>query len=406
MSTTRPSPRLVPSAAALVVAACLALTGCGLLGPDDRVPGSESAALDEGSGPTTPATEPADRAAPAPVPAKTNPACAPGDGKEVEDLPDVEIPAVSVADFRSPDQRLGDAVIPGVRVPGFDLPAVTVDGGCIVRYDAPGACLGAVEIVGAELPGVRVPGAAIPPVVVDGERLFAGEQAAGGEAQGESAEGVRVEQECQEQPADGTDTFVPSVFRESLFTDSLFRESLFRASLFRPSICRDVDGSQECTTSVRVPSVSVPSVSMPSVSVASASLPSRTLEGTETTVREDETQQAYVTPAEVLFAFDKSEIKPEAVPTLQAIAAELAGAPAGSSITVEGHTDSQGTDAYNQTLSEDRAAAVATWLETSGGIDPSVLTTRGYGEAAPAASNDTAQGQAENRRVVITLRLP
>ena len=49
---------------------------------------------------------------------------------------------------------------------------------------------------------------------------------------------------------------------------------------------------------------------------------------------------------------------------------------------------------------------MASWLTTAGRIDPAMVTTRGYGETAPAAANDTAQGQAENRRVVIALRLP
>ena len=407
MSSTRASHRLISPAAAVLVAACLALTGgCGLVpADDDRVPGSDSRALEGSAGSTSTVTSPPE-SPPEPIAAEENPACAPGDGKEVEDLPDLEIPAVSVEDFSAPEQRLGDAVIPGVRVPGFALPAITVDGGCIIRYEAPGACFGAVEIVDAELPGARIPGATLPPVVVDGESCSPASRPKGTPRQATAWPASGWSSSARSSRPTAPTTFVPSVFRESVFRESMFRASMFRESLFRPRICLEVDGSQECTPSVSVPSASVPSVSMASASVESASMPSRTLEGTDTTVREDETQQAYVTPAEVLFEFDKSDIKPDAMPTLQAIAAEIAKAPAGSKITVEGHTDSKGTDAYNQSLSEDRAASVATWLQTSGGIDASILSTRGYGESAPAAPNDTAEGQAENRRVVITLRLP
>jgi len=65
---------------------------------------------------------------------------------------------------------------------------------------------------------------------------------------------------------------------------------------------------------------------------------------------------------------------------------------------VAGHTDSVGTDSYNQGLSERRANAVKDYL-TAQGIKASRLTARGYGESRPVASNDTDEGRAENRRV-------
>ena len=67
-------------------------------------------------------------------------------------------------------------------------------------------------------------------------------------------------------------------------------------------------------------------------------------------------------------------------------------------VRVEGHTDSRGTDAYNQQLSQKRAEAVAAYL-TAGGIDAERLSAIGYGESAPVAPNDTAENMYKNRRV-------
>jgi OmpA-OmpF porin, OOP family len=74
-------------------------------------------------------------------------------------------------------------------------------------------------------------------------------------------------------------------------------------------------------------------------------------------------------------------------------------------VRIEGHTDSQGKDAYNLKLSRGRAAAVRTYL-VGAGIDPGRMVSEGYGEAKPIADNRTAAGRAENRRVefVITAR--
>ncbi len=67
-------------------------------------------------------------------------------------------------------------------------------------------------------------------------------------------------------------------------------------------------------------------------------------------------------------------------------------------VRVEGHTDSRGSDAYNQKLSQKRAEAVAAYL-TAGGIAAERLSAVGYGESAPVAPNDTAENMYKNRRV-------
>lgn len=69
-------------------------------------------------------------------------------------------------------------------------------------------------------------------------------------------------------------------------------------------------------------------------------------------------------------------------------------------LVVEGHTDSQNTDEFNQKLSEDRAKAVVAWL-VKNGIAPGRLQPVGYGESRPVADNDTAEGRALNRRVEV-----
>lgn len=99
----------------------------------------------------------------------------------------------------------------------------------------------------------------------------------------------------------------------------------------------------------------------------------------------------------VHFDFDKSAIRPDAVPVLNE-AAETLKAEGGIAVIVEGHTDSVGTDAYNQKLSHRRAGAVRQYL-VKHGIPANRITTEGFGESRPVASNDTEDGRAQNRRV-------
>lgn len=99
------------------------------------------------------------------------------------------------------------------------------------------------------------------------------------------------------------------------------------------------------------------------------------------------------------FDFDKSNIKPEAEPVLDAAAEVLKENP-DVRVRVGGHTDSVGADAYNQGLSERRANSVRDYL-VSHGIDASRLTAVGFGESQPVADNGTADGRAQNRRVTL-----
>jgi outer membrane protein OmpA-like peptidoglycan-associated protein len=99
----------------------------------------------------------------------------------------------------------------------------------------------------------------------------------------------------------------------------------------------------------------------------------------------------------VLFAFDKSDLTPSAQSQLDALVPKLQS-PDVVSIKVIGHTDSKGTDAYNQALSERRASSVAAYL-LSMGLAPNKLTSEGKGESEPVADNETDEGRAKNRRV-------
>jgi len=97
------------------------------------------------------------------------------------------------------------------------------------------------------------------------------------------------------------------------------------------------------------------------------------------------------------FDFDKATLRPEASDKLDHAASVMAEH-SGIRVNVEGHTDSVGSDAYNQQLSERRAQTVVDYL-TGKGVDSSRLSPSGYGESRPAATNDTAEGRAKNRRV-------
>ena len=100
----------------------------------------------------------------------------------------------------------------------------------------------------------------------------------------------------------------------------------------------------------------------------------------------------------VLFDFDSDKIKSSFHPAIQN-AIEVLKLNPGLTIEIEGHTDSRGTVAYNQKLSERRALAIKHEL-IKHGIDGKRLTTVGFGKSQPAESNDTEEGRAYNRRVV------
>lgn len=108
-----------------------------------------------------------------------------------------------------------------------------------------------------------------------------------------------------------------------------------------------------------------------------------------------------VTLGDVLFDVDRSVLKPGGLRMVDQLVAVLKEFPQ-RNVLVEGFTDSTGNAGYNQTLSGQRADAVRTALMRQG-IDTARVTARGYGEASPVSSNDTAAGRQMNRRVEIVL---
>jgi outer membrane protein OmpA-like peptidoglycan-associated protein len=105
--------------------------------------------------------------------------------------------------------------------------------------------------------------------------------------------------------------------------------------------------------------------------------------------------------SEVLFDFNKAVIKTQFYPFLNDTKTIFDKYPT-MKVQIDGHTDSKGTDAYNQKLSEKRAKAVMDYLVKKVGIAADRLKAVGYGESKPAYSNDTEEGRAKNRRVEFT----
>jgi OmpA-OmpF porin, OOP family len=103
--------------------------------------------------------------------------------------------------------------------------------------------------------------------------------------------------------------------------------------------------------------------------------------------------------ADAFFDFDKSVLKPEGRAKLDDLVSKMSGLNLEVVIAV-GHTDSVGTDAYNQRLSVRRAEAVKSYL-VSKGVERNRVYTEGKGEKQPVADNKTAEGRAKNRRVEI-----
>jgi outer membrane protein OmpA-like peptidoglycan-associated protein len=113
--------------------------------------------------------------------------------------------------------------------------------------------------------------------------------------------------------------------------------------------------------------------------------------------------------ADVLFDFDKADIRSEASGTLKEVA-EVIRKQAKGGVIIVGHTDAKGTDAYNQTLSQRRANSVRDWLVKDAGLSGVRFETSGVGARKPVAPNakpdgsDDPEGRQKNRRVEITVR--
>lgn len=118
----------------------------------------------------------------------------------------------------------------------------------------------------------------------------------------------------------------------------------------------------------------------------------------------DDTQFVTVSlQAGALFDVDRASIKTRGQEKLNLLARKLKETITTEKVEISGHTDSSGSDAYNQRLSERRAEAVKAYLVTQG-VSADKMITVGYGESRPIASNKTSAGRTRNRRVEVKIR--
>ena len=125
------------------------------------------------------------------------------------------------------------------------------------------------------------------------------------------------------------------------------------------------------------------------------------LEGTGVGVYREGDNITLLMPGNITFATDSSDLSPQFFDVLTSVSKVLDEFDK-TVVEVAGHTDSTGSDAYNQGLSERRATSVANYLSTHD-IDPQRLITIGLGESMPVADNGTSDGRQQNRRVELTM---
>jgi OmpA-OmpF porin, OOP family len=166
------------------------------------------------------------------------------------------------------------------------------------------------------------------------------------------------------------------------------------------------DGSGHCvlTSGVILPECGAPAPVAPVVtpeptapSAPEAPAPAAPARPAPSSVR-----QTIVIQADALFDFDKSVVRADGKRSIDEALSKLNGVDL-EMVIATGHTDSIGTNAYNQRLSERRAAAVKQYLESKG-MPGSKITTIGKGETQPVATNKTAAGRQKNRRVDIEFK--
>jgi len=117
--------------------------------------------------------------------------------------------------------------------------------------------------------------------------------------------------------------------------------------------------------------------------------------------RTEEGQIELIMPGNITFDVGSADVSQSFIPTLNSVAKVLKEYE-NTLVTISGHTDSSGSDQFNQLLSEQRATAVAN-IVLQQGIVVERVAAIGYGESTPIADNTTAEGRAENRRDEITL---
>lgn len=157
-----------------------------------------------------------------------------------------------------------------------------------------------------------------------------------------------------------------------------------------------------------IPKVNIPQVEIPKVSIPEIQIPEITIPTIK--VQENQDLTIITLPADVLFDFDKDSIRPDAETALRQLSGVLTKRYANNPLQINGHTDAIADDAYNQDLSERRAASVKRWLSKQDNVAESRMTTQGYGESKPVAPNtkpdgsDNPEGRQRNRRVEVVIQ--
>ena len=123
---------------------------------------------------------------------------------------------------------------------------------------------------------------------------------------------------------------------------------------------------------------------------------------TDLNARESDAGLVVPLPESVLFDFDKSDVRPDAVPTLAKVA-DLLAYYSTAQVEVRGHTDDVGDPAFNLDLSNRRASAVRDYLVTTGGVAAERLVVKAFGETEPVVPNDTPEHRQQNRRVEVVV---
>ncbi|ASU81473.1 OmpA family protein [Nocardiopsis gilva YIM 90087] len=371
---------------ALPLALLLVAAGCST-GDDSGGGGTKKSAKEEKGSPE--AASPLDAE-------DADPADCTGDSVFIEA---VEIPGVKTDPVIIPEvkNKAGEVVQEEQEIPGVNIPDQRVPAQCATVDEAPAGCLGAASIPPTEIPPVTIPEVTIPAFEygdVEVEEVTADAVT----SEGVQEDGVTAEEVCQisEEEA-GEGGYISSVYRSSIYRPSLYRASAYRGSAYRGSARLD-DGTK--IPSVRVDGVRVDGVRVDGVRVEGERLKGRRVEDVD--VLEGEDSITFGLDADVLFATDSDEIRPDGAKTLAEVADQIKELPDDAPIKADGHTDSDGDEDHNKDLSERRAQAVVDWLVEKESLDADRFTVTGYGETKPVASNDDDKGKQKNRRVMIS----
>jgi outer membrane protein OmpA-like peptidoglycan-associated protein len=264
-------------------------------------------------------------------------------------------------------------------MPEFGMLAVGAVAGAATATTQPGQGTPAKVIPGRTIPGYTIPGRTIPGYTIPG-RTIPSQVVPGYTIPGHVA-------------ADGT-VVPPEVVPPTVVPGRVIPGEVVPPRVIPPTVVPPrVIPPQILPPTIGLPEVRVPEITTPGIQV-----------------RQGQGQTVYSIPADILFDFDKANIRPDADAALRQVSKLIAARHPGARLLILGHTDAKGSDAYNQRLSERRAQAVQDWLISVAGLDPRRLSPAGRGETDPVAPNtnpdgsDNPDGRQRNRRVEISVQ--